>query len=122
MNSEKQEMNFVLWFAQNLQIGPVSEYTRLLWIMLVEKNVKHPAASRGASSHLLRNPPKQIRLRQGYGGYPFRIHPRPSGRGFLRRRVKGREASIILSCQNDDFHDKIPMVYCVNLQIEGSMA
>jgi hypothetical protein len=25
--------------------------------------------------------------RQGYGGYPFRIHPRPSGRGFLRRRV-----------------------------------
>jgi GDP-mannose 4,6-dehydratase len=50
--------------------------------------VKLPALPRGASSHLLRNPPKQIRLRQGYGGYPFRIHPRPSGRGFMRRRVK----------------------------------
>ena len=67
-------MNFALWFSQNLQAGPVSEYTCQLWIMLVEKN------------------------------------------------VKGGEASIILSCQNDDFHDKISMIYCVNLQIEGSMA
>ncbi len=67
-------MNFVLWFAQNLHIGPVSEYTCYLWTILVEKN------------------------------------------------VKGKEASIILSCQNDDFHDKISMIYCVNLQIEGSMA
>jgi hypothetical protein len=67
------EMNFVLWFAQNLQIGPVSEYTRQLWIMLVEKN------------------------------------------------VKAWEASIILSCQDDDFYDKLPLVYCVNLKIEGSM-
>jgi hypothetical protein len=33
-------MNFVLWFAQNLQIGSASKYTRYLWIMLVEKNVK----------------------------------------------------------------------------------
>jgi hypothetical protein len=60
-------MNFVLWFAQNLQIGPVSEYTRYLWIMLVEKN------------------------------------------------VKGGEAGIILSCQDDDFCDKFPLIYCVNL-------
>jgi hypothetical protein len=58
MNSEKQEMNFVLWFAQNLQIGAVSEYKWQLWIMLVEKN------------------------------------------------VKGGKASIILSCQNNDFYDK----------------
>ncbi len=52
-------------------------------------------------------PLKQIRLRQppsqrlwrvnGYGGYPFRIHQRPSGRGFLRRRVK---YSIILSVKD----------------------
>jgi len=24
---------------------------------------------------------------KSFGGYPFRIHPRPSGRGILRRRV-----------------------------------
>ena len=51
-------------------------------------SVKLPLLPHGASSHLRRNPPKQIHLRQGYGGYPFRIHPRPSGRGFLRRRIK----------------------------------
>ena len=41
--------------------------------------VKLPVLPHGAPSHLRRNPPKQIHLRQGYGGYPFRIHPRPSG-------------------------------------------
>ena len=61
-------------------------------------SVKFPVLPQEASSHLRRNPPKQIHLRQppplklwrsrGFGGYPFRIHPRPSGRGFLRRRVK----------------------------------
>src|SRR3990170_7404392 len=35
-----------------------------------------------------RNPPKHTLLRQGYGGYPPRIHPRVYTRGFLRRRVK----------------------------------
>jgi len=25
---------------------------------------------------------------ESFGGYPFRIHPRPPGRGILRRRVK----------------------------------
>src|SRR3970040_2237282 len=34
-----------------------------------------------------RNPPKRTLLRQGYGGYPPRIHPRVYTRGFLRRRV-----------------------------------
>jgi hypothetical protein len=38
-------MNFVLWFAQNLQAGPVSEYTWDLWTMLVDKNVKGGEAS-----------------------------------------------------------------------------
>ena len=59
-------MNFVLWFAQNLQIGPVSEYTWCVWFILVEKS------------------------------------------------VKGGEASIILSCQNEDLYDKIHFVYCIN--------
>jgi len=27
-------------------------------------------------------------LLRSFEGYPFRIHPRPSGRGILRRRVK----------------------------------
>src|SRR3972149_11185264 len=31
------------------------------------------------------NPPKRTLLRQGYGGYPPRIHPRVYTRGFLRR-------------------------------------
>jgi len=66
-------MNFVLWFSQNLKTGSVSEYTRLLWIALVEKN------------------------------------------------VKGGQASIILSCQDDDFYYKLPSVYFVNLQIEASI-
>jgi len=35
-----------------------------------------------------RNPPEGILLRQGYGGYPPRIHPQIYTRGFLRRRVK----------------------------------
>jgi hypothetical protein len=63
--------------------------------------VKHPVLPHGASSLLQRNPPKHIRLRhpgsaggyaaaRSFGGYPSRIHPRPSGRGFLRRRVKPR--------------------------------
>ena len=65
--------------------------------MSSKHNVKLPVLPHGASSHLRRNPPKQLHLRQppplklwrsrGYRGYPFRIHPRRSGRGFLRRRV-----------------------------------
>ena len=40
------------------------------------------------STHFVgRNPPKHTLLRQGYGGYPPRIHPRVYTRGFLRRRV-----------------------------------
>src|SRR3990172_11968523 len=35
-----------------------------------------------------RRRPKRTLLRQGYGGYPPRIHPRVYTRGFLRRRVK----------------------------------
>src|SRR3990172_4246116 len=34
-----------------------------------------------------RNPPKRTLVRQGYGGYPPRIHPRVYTRGLLRRRV-----------------------------------
>ncbi len=46
------------------------------------------------SAHLVgRNPPKRILLRQGYGGYHPRIHPRVYTRGFLRRRVKSIETS-----------------------------
>ena len=30
-------------------------------------------------------------LLRSFEGYPFRIHPRPSGRGILRRRVKAIE-------------------------------
>jgi hypothetical protein len=35
-------------------------------------------------------PPSPFDSAQGYGGYAFRTHPRPSGQGFLRRRVKKR--------------------------------
>jgi len=39
----------------------------------------------------------------------------------VEKNVKGGEANIILSCQDDDFYDKLPSVYFVNLQIEASM-
>ena len=39
----------------------------------------------------------------------------------VEKNVKGKEASIILSCQNDNFYDKIISIYCINLQTEGSM-
>ena len=39
------------------------------------------AAARGIFTSSAEPAPKQIHLRQAYGGYPFRIHPRPSGRG-----------------------------------------
>src|SRR3990167_1095072 len=39
-----------------------------------------------------RNPPKRTLLRQGYGGYPPRIHPRGYIRGFLRRRGNSSRA------------------------------
>ncbi len=59
-------MNFVLWFAQNLQIGRVIEYTRQLWTIIVDKN------------------------------------------------IKGGQASIILSCKNDDLYDKILSICFIN--------
>ena len=73
---------------KNTYSTPLSFFARINDIGL---QVKLPVLPHGASSHLRRNPPKQIPLRQGYGGYPFRIHLRPSGRGFVRRRVKGEE-------------------------------
>jgi len=39
-----------------------------------------------------RRRPKHTLLRQGYGGYPPRIHPRVYTRGFLRRRVNAAAA------------------------------
>jgi len=42
--------------------------------------------------HIRQPPPLKLWRSRGYGGYPFRIHPRPSGRGFLRRRVKEEES------------------------------
>src|SRR5207344_498806 len=50
------------------------------------------------------NPPKRTLLRQGYGGYPPRIHPRVYTRGFVRRRVTGLSSyyAAPVSCATSD--------------------
>ena len=56
----------------------------------VDAEVQPYGLSAVALLHTLRRaePPKRTLLRQGYGGYPPRIHPRVYTRDFLRRRVK----------------------------------
>ena len=99
---EFQEANY-----KNMGYVPPSKCSRSLF---KNKKVKLLVLLHGASSQLRRNPPKHILLRwpvrrtylhwnascrqasflayESFGGYPSRIHPRPSGRGILRRRVK----------------------------------
>jgi len=45
--------------------------------------------------------PKSTTLLRSFEGYPFRIHPRPSGRGILRRRVKNVLAFDGTPCYHD---------------------
>ena len=60
----------------------------LKWAMLQNREAP-PASARGiftASAKPAEAYPTT--LLRSFEGYPFRIHPRPSGRGILQRRVR----------------------------------